>query len=258
MKTITTLILTLLSNILFGQIYLLIRTNDQIDLNNQDATEIHEELIIGERIIKYHKLLNARNQIVVDERHDEKGNFLARYTFTYDSLTSLKTSQKKEFGHNSGEININIDRFEYDADNRLVKVIRLDKSERIFEIVRLTNNEKGHPITLEQLTREGHRTGSERVSYNYEDNTATFAQLDSKASPFHSGSITIDYKIEAQNPKPGFEYDVHGNLIKFPNGYREIEYDNYGNWTSIKTYTRANDKYSQSQETRRRIQYKEE
>jgi hypothetical protein len=257
MKIVSTLILTILSNILFGQMHLLIRTNDQIDLNDQNATEIHEELMIGGSIIKYHKLLNARNQIIVDERNDGKGNFLARYTFTYDSLTGLKTSQKKEFGKNSGEININIDKFEYDANRRLVTVIRLDKSERIFEIVRLTNNEKGHPITLEQFTGDGHRTGSERVTYSYEDNTATFDQMDSQGNPFNSGSITIDYEIEKQKPKPGFEYDLHGNLIKFPNGYREIQYDRYGNWTSIKTYAKSNEKYSLSQEQRRRIEYRD-
>lgn len=257
MKTITTLILTLLSNVLFGQIYLLIRTNDQIDLNNQNAIEIYEEFIIGDRIVKYHKLLNSRNQIIVDERNDGKGNFLARYTFTYDSLTWLKASQKKEFGNNSGEININIDKFEYDANGRLVTVIRLDKSERIFEIVRLSNNEKGHPITLEQFTSQGHRTGSERVTYDYENNTATFDQMDSKGNTFHSGFITIDYEIEKQKPKPGFEYDLHGNLIEFPNGYREIQYDRYGNWTSIKTYAKSNEKHTLSQEQRRRIEYRD-
>lgn len=256
-RLILTLTLILLTQLVFGQVYLYFRISDKVDLNNKSATEIYEELVIGNKTIRYFKTLNQSNQLLSDERRDENDNFIAKYTYTYDPVTSVRTSSKKEFKNDKGERYINTEKYEYDKNRHLIGVIHLDNSDKLFQIVKITNNKYGHPIKLETFTQDGHQTGYENVSYDYEENNAEYEQVDGNGNTYNSGSFTIDHRTKKNNPKSNIEYDKYGNLIKFPNGYNEIEYDKFGNWTSIKSNRKSDNTFILSQTHRRTIKYRE-
>lgn len=253
-KTILTFILALWTNLLFGQIFLFYHLNDSLDINNKKVTEIKEELKIGNGTIKYLKKFNENNQIISDERHDNNDKFIARFTYTYDSLTGLKISETKEFADKMGGRSISTEKYEYSAEG-LRKIIYLRDKNTTYQRALVTNNEKGHPIKIETFAESGVLTGSETADYKYKENKATFDQIDSNGKIFYSSFFTLDDKKEMTILKPGFVYDNKGNLIKTPDGFNEIVYDQYENWTSIKRYRRVNGADKLTQEHTRILKY---
>lgn len=254
-KTILTLILALWTNLLFGQLVLVYHLNDSLDINNKRVTEIKEELKIGNGTIKYFKKFNDKNQIISDERHDKNDKFIARFAYTYDSLTGLRKSETKELSDKSGNHNFTTEKYEYTQKGQLRKIIYLAINETIYQTALVTNNEKGHPIKVETFTENGVSTGSETAVYNYKENKATFDQMDSNGTVIYSSFFTLDFKKEKSMSKSGFEYDDKGNLVKTPDGFNEIVYDQYGNWTSIKMYRKIKGVDKLTQENTRLISY---
>ena len=105
------------------------------------------------------------------------------------------------------------------------------------------------------LLESGALTGSETADYKYKENRGTFEEIDLNGKVFYSSFFTLDYKKERTISKPGFVYDNKGNLIKTPEGFNEIVYDQYENWTSIKSYVRVNGVDKMTQENTRVLKY---
>lgn len=250
-----TLILVFGTNLLFGQIFLAFHLNDTLDIKNKKVVEISEELKIGTGVIKYLKTINDKNQIISDERHDNNGKFMAKFTYTYDALTGLRTLESKESSLKTENRSITTQRYEYSAEGWLKKIIYINENGTIWQIAHVTNNEKGHPIKIETFTESGVLTGSETADYKYKENKATYDQLDSNGTIIYSSFFTLDYKKEKDTPKPGFVYDDKGSLIKTPDGYTKIVYDQYENWTSIKMFRKVNGVDKLTQEQSRTIKY---
>ena len=256
-KTKLTIIFAFGTNLLFGQIFHAFHLNDSLDIKTGHVKEIYEELKFRKGGIKYLKKLNKRNQVISDERHDSEDNFIAKFTYTYDSLRNLKISETKEFVDESGSHYYNTEEYEYTEKGHLRKIIYRFNNGKIAQIVLVSTNDRGHPIKTEAFTESDILKGSETANYNYSDNKATFDQRDSQGMIIFSSFFTIDLKKEGQLKKPGFVYDDRGNLIKTPDEFNEITYDQYGNWTSIKRYSKVNGLDNLTQEQTRTIKYYE-
>ncbi len=250
-----TFIFAFTTNLLFGQIFLAFHLNDTLDIKNKKVNEICEELKMGNGTIKYFKTINNRNQVISDERHDNNGKFIVKFTYTYDSLTALKKSETKEFADKMDGRSSSTEKYEYSSDGRLKKITYLGENNSIYQMAVVTNNERGHPIKIETFTESGVLTGSETANYKYNENKASFEKLDSNGTVIYSSFFILDHNKEKNTPKPGFVYDEKGSLIKTPDGYNTIVYDKYENWTSIKMFAKVKGVDKLTQEQTRTIKY---
>lgn len=243
------------TNLMFGQIFHAFHLNDTVDIKNKRATEIIEELKIGNSTIKYIKRLNHKNQIISDERYDNSGNFIAKFMYSYDSITNLKTKETKEFVNKSGSHYFNTVKYEYNNEGYLTKIVFLTENGAISQIVRVTNNEKGYPLKLEEFTESGVLIGTEAANYIDNENKVTYDHMDQNGAIIYSSFFTLDYSKEKSYSKPGFEYNEMGDLVKTPDGFIKIIYDQYGNWISSKIFRKIDGASKLTQELTRTIKY---
>lgn len=255
MKVKLLLALLLLSKSLSGQVINLFHLNQKEDIKHNTATEIEEELKFTNYSIKYSKKLNNHNQLIEDERHNMNGDFLARFTYNYDSITSLKTSRRSEVANESGNPTINTEKYTYDRNGHLIKVEYLFGNNTIARVTKVVNNALGQPVRLEEYDSKRILMKSTLIEYNYQENRATYSVFDSDGNKDDSGFFIIDYDNEKDIHQDGFVYNENGDLIKTPGGYNEIEYDDYGNWIKIKRYDLVDGKSILNQEQTRDIKY---
>jgi hypothetical protein len=256
-RAILTFIFVSGTHLLFGQISLAFHLNDAIDLKNRKVTGIIEELKIGSRTIKYVKIFNGRNQVISDERHDQDDRFVAKFSYAYDSLRNLKLSETREFVDKSGSHTLSIEKYGYSKKGILTKITYLSEDGRVTRVALVSNNKKDHPVKLEIFDSSGVLTGSETANYDYKANKASYEQRDAQGTVIYSGFFIIDYNKQRHLAIPGFAYDGKGFLIKTPDKFSEVVYDQHENWTSVKTFREVDGKDELIEEQSRVLKYSE-
>ena len=255
MKIYLVLIFTFIVYQGFCQIPSVFHINAKPDINNGNVMQINEELKIGTYIIKYSKIFNRQNQLVSDERHNSEGKFLAKYEYKYDSISGKKSLAKQIFAEENGT-NINVNKYEYDKSGSLTTIKTYDSNNKLLSHTIVTCNELGNPIKVEKYSLDM-LTGTELAEYDYPKNRATYKVYDLNGKEIHSGFFIIDNAKEKNHAEEGYEYNEMGHLIRTPEGYNLIEYDEYDNWTLITRYNIEGDKQTINQQQSRKIKYLE-
>jgi hypothetical protein len=175
----------------------------------------------------------------------------ARLTYTYD--TSGLHSLAREFerwtklGYSSETAF-----YEYDSNWYLMKVTdKTDNGMTIQETI-LTNNEMGNPTKLELFDGNRNTYGIELATYDYAANKAYTEVRDNRGNSLSRDTITINFEIKVES---GNKYNVNGDVVESSKYFYEYEYDDFGNWTTMKIFRNVHGKKQKDRVFKRKLKY---
>jgi hypothetical protein len=261
MKTtllITFIVTSLSTTLTYSQnIYSALEHNRDEEIRDRVPTEIIEENVFfnssGKEIKKNKKKLNLKKKVLTEERLGPDGKLEARLTYTYDSSGLHSLTRKFErwtnFGYRSETAF-----YEYDNNWYLVKVTdKTDKGKTIQETI-LINNEKGNPIRLELFDGNGNAYGIELATYDYPANKAFTEVQDRQGNSLSRDTLTIKHEIRLDTNN---KYNDKGDLIESSKYFYEYEYDDFGNWTTMKIFKNVKGKKKNDRVFKRKFKYRD-
>jgi hypothetical protein len=236
-------------------IYSALQHNRDEAIKGKVPIEIIEENIFhnssGKEIKKNKKRLNSKKKILLEERCNQAGKLEARLTYSYDSSGLHSLTRKFERWTNLG-YSSEVAFYEYDSNWYLIRVTdKADKGHTIQETI-LTNNEKGNPIKLSLFDGNGNTYGNEIATYDYEANKAYTEVQDSRGNSLSRDTLTIKFEIRSNTKS---KYNDNGDVIESPKYFYEYEYDEFGNWTTMKIFKNVRSKKKNDRVFKRRFKY---
>jgi len=236
-------------------IYSALQHNRDEAIKEKVPTEVIEENIFynssGKEVKKNKKKLNSRKKVLTEERYSQDGKLEARLTYTYDSSGLHSLTRKFERWTNFGYTSETAF-YEYDSNWYLIKVIdKTDKGKIIQETV-LTNNDKGNPTRLELFDGNGNIYGTELATYDYSLNKAYTQVQDSRGNPLSRDTLTIKFEIREEGSS---KYNDKGDVVESSKYFYEYEYDEFGNWTTMKILKNVKGKKKNDRVFKRKLKY---
>ena len=236
-------------------IYSALQHNRDEAIKGKVPTEIVEENIFynssGKEIKKNKKRLNSKKKVLLEERYNEAGKLEERLTYTYDSSGLHSLTRKFERWTNLG-YSSETAFYDYDSNWYLIRVTdKTDKGSVIQETV-LRNNEKGNPTKLELFDGNGNIYGHELATYDYEANKAYTEVQDSRGNSLSRDTLTIKFEIRSNTTS---KYNDNGDVIESTKHFYEYEYDEFGNWTTMKIFKNVRSKKKNDRVFKRRFKY---
>lgn len=238
-------------------IYSALQHNRDEAIKGKVPVEIIEENIFynssGKEIRKNKKRLNSKRKVLLEERFSPAGKLEARLTYAYNSSGLRSLTRKFErwtnFGYSSETAF-----YEYDSNWYLVRVIDKAAGGSTIQETVLTNDVKGNPIELALFDGNGNIYGIELATYDYDANKAYTEVRDSKDRSLSHDTLTIKSQMSSN---PTFKYNDNGDVIESPKYFYEYEYDEFGNWTTMKIFKNVSDKKKIDRVFKRRFKYRD-
>jgi hypothetical protein len=253
---ITITAMSLLTTRAYSQnIYSAIEHNRDEDVSEKVPTEIIEENVFfnsyGREIEKQKKKLNPKKKVISEERFGQDGKLKARLTYTYDSSGLHSLTRKFEswtkLGYSSETAF-----YEYDKDWHLIRITDKTSLGQTFQETVLINNEKGNPIQLKLFDGNGNIYGTETAIYDYTANKAYTQVQDSRGNVLSKDTLVIRHEIKSDSTN---EYNDKGDLVRSSEYLYEYEYDNFGNWTTMKIFNIVNGRKEKDRFFKRKFKY---
>ncbi len=237
-------------------IYSAIQHNRDEEIRDKVPIEVLEENIFfnstGREIKKNKKKLNSKKKVLTEERFGQDGKLEARLTYTYDSSGLHSLTRKFERWTNLG-YRSETAFYEYDNNWYLVKVTdKTDTGKKIQETI-LTNNEKGNPTQLELLDGNGNTYGIELATYDYTANRAYTEIKNSRGNSLSRDTLTINNEIRSVTDNN--KYNDKGDLVESQKYFYEYEYDEFGNWITMKIFRNVKGKKKNDRIFKRKFKY---
>lgn len=171
--------------------------------------------------------LNKEYRVVRQEGYDIEGKMIYNSIIEYKNDTlKTKTISNRKIPFIGIETQITL--YNYDINNHLINVSKLNQNNELREVINFENDEKGNPILL--IINNG-EYGYEKATYDYGNNIySTFVYNAKNELISTNEGISLNRNIL----KPQNKYNEFGDIMESSEYIFEYDYDKFGNW--VKEY----------------------